>query len=465
MEQTTRRVDWGEVLGYGVGAVGLDLSYGLFNTFLMNYFTDVLLIDSVFIGIVAAFSRVWDGINDPMMGTIVDNTRSRHGKFRPWILMGTVLNAVVLALMFANPGFRIDSQNPSMALWIYASVCYVLWGMSYTLVDIPYWSMVPTFTSKPKERNIVASIPRLFSGGGQMLIVVLTVSMVKMLGDGTESSQMGFTRWAAICGGLMVIAALVTVFSTRKMPRIYPNTPKEKITLKRAFSVIKNNDQLLAFMCTAILFNTGWYLTTGLGIYYFKWVLGDADLMSKFGVAAGAGQALGLVLLPILSSRWGRKNVVKGAMCVTFFGYIAMFAAGQAMQNFTLFLVFGMIGCAGVGAMFVAQTAMLADVVDYEEYRSGERTDSVVFSMKSLLLKAAYAIQSLIIGVGLKVSQYNGELNAQADGTKTGISVMMFAIPPLFVLCSFLVFRAKYKLDGAKMDEVRAGNARKKDVT
>ncbi|MDR1409341.1 MAG: glycoside-pentoside-hexuronide (GPH):cation symporter [Oscillospiraceae bacterium] len=456
MDKTTQRIDWASVLGYGVGAVGLDLSYGLFNSFLMNYFTDVLLINSVFIGLVAAFARVWDGINDPMMGTIVDNTRSKQGKFRPWIMLGTILNAVVLVALFANPGFSVDSQNPSMELWVYASVCYVLWGMSYTVADIPYWSMVPTFTNDPKARNIVAAIPRLFSGAGQLLIVVLTVRMVKMLGDGTESSQTGFMRWAAICGAIMILASLVTVFATRKMPRVYPNAPKEKITLKRAFSVIKSNDQLLVFMLTAILFNTGWYLTNGLGIYYFKWVLGDSDKMSLFGIAAGAGQAIGLVLLPVFSRCFGRNNVVKGAMGATFVAYIAMFISGQALQNLTLFLVFGAIGCMGIGAMFVAQTAMLADVVDYGEYKNGERTESVVFSMKSLLLKAAYAIQSLIIGAGLKIAHYDGALAAQPSDAKLGISVMMFAIPPLFVLGSFLVFRAKYKLDGARMDEVRA---------
>jgi melibiose permease len=132
-----------------------------------------------------------------------------------------------------------------------------------------------------------------------------------------------------------------------------------------------------------------------------------------------------------------------------------MFISGQTLQSFTLFLIFGVVGCAGIGAMFVAQTAMLADVVDYGEAKTGARTDSVVFSMKSLLLKAAYAIQSLIIGAGLKLAQYDGELSAQSAGTKNGIAVMMFAIPPLFVLGSFIVFRAKYKLDGAKMDEVR----------
>jgi melibiose permease len=459
MEQGKKTLDWRAVVGYGVGAIGLDLSYGLFNSFLMNYFTDVLLISSVFMGIVAAAARIWDGVNDPMMGTIVDNTRGKQGKFRPWILLGTVLNAVVLVFLFANPGFAVSADSPDKRLWIYAAVMYVLWGMTYTITDIPYWSMVPTFTTDPKARNTVSAIPRLFSGAGQLLIVALTMPVVKALGDGTDTSQTGFTRWALICGLLMCIGSCVAVFATRKMPRNYPDAPKEKITLGKAFRVIKGNDQLLAFMCTAILFNTGWYLTNGLGVYYFKWLVGDTGKLSLFGMAAGAGQAVGLVLLPILSNKFGRGNVVKAFMGVTFFAYIAMFFAGGLAGNFVLFLVFGVLGCAGIGALFVAQTAMLSDVVDYGHYKTGERTDSVIFSMKSLLLKAAYAIQSVIIGVGLRLVHYDGALVAQPESAKMGILVMMFAIPPVFVLCAFLVFSKYYKLDAAKMTQVREGIA------
>ena len=136
-------------LGYGVGAVGLDLSYGMFYSFLAKYLTDVLGLSSSFLLILTPIARIWDGINDPMMGTIVDNTHTKMGKYRPWILRGSMLNAIVLVFLFSNP-----LKLTGVALCAYVAIAYVAWGMTNTMADIPYWSMVPSFTSDPKERNL-----------------------------------------------------------------------------------------------------------------------------------------------------------------------------------------------------------------------------------------------------------------------------------------------------------------------
>lgn len=445
-------------LGYGVGAIGMDLSYGLFNSFLTNYLNNVLLIAPFYVGVVAFCARIWDGINDPMMGTIVDNTHTRAGKFRPWILTGSLLNAVVLFFLFTNPGFSVSEGVVNIGLYVYVAVMYVLWGMSYTIVDIPYWSMVPVLTSDPEERNLAATFPRFFSGFGQIIIVVLTVPMVdKVLGKGNQPA--GYSRWAAICGVLLVLGCLVTFFTTKEKVQTKSEST-EKFSLKRAFLTIKNNDQLLIFILTAICFNTGWYLTNGLGIYYFESVLENRDLYSVFGAIGGVGQALGLILLPVLSKRFTRNRVIKGAMLLSIIGYLGMGLFGPVLNQFILFAIFGIVGCMGIGCMFVAETIMLADIVDYGEFKLGYRTDSIVFSMKSLLLKVAYSIQSLIIGAGLQLSHYNGALVekgiSQPSSAQNAICVMMFLIPPIFVLLSLFIFLKKYKLSKERMEEVTA---------
>ena len=455
MEKTKRTKEiLRKYLGYGVGAIGMDLSYGLFNSFLNNYLTDVLLINSAFVGVVAFCARIWDGINDPMMGTIVDNTRSRAGKFRPWILTGAILNAIVLVFLFTNPGFSVSGSEVNIGLYIYVAVMYVFWGMSYTIVDIPYWSMVPALTSDPQERNLAATFPRFFSGFGQIVIVVLTVPMVdNLLGRGSQ--PVGYSRWAAVCGVLLVLGCMVTFFTTKETVREQPGK-KESFTLARAFRTIKNNDQLLIFILTAILFNTGWYLTNGLGIYYFESVLEKRDLFSLFGIIGGVGQALGLILLPVLSKKFTRNRVIKGAMVLSIAGYLGMGLFGPVLNQFILFAVFGVLGCMGIGCMFVAETIMLADIVDYGEFKLGYRTDSIVFSMKSLLLKVAYSIQALIMNFGLQLSNYDGALVHQAAPAKNAICTMMFVIPPVFVLLSLIVFSRKYKLSKERMEEVTA---------
>ena len=147
-------------LGYGVGAIGLDLSYGMFYSFLSKYMTDVLKLNRYFLLLITPLARIWDGINDPMMGTLVDNTRTKMGKYRPWILIGSCCNAVVLFLLFTNPGMKAGG----IPIHIYIAVFYVLWGMTNTMADIPYWSMVPSFTSDPQERNLVSTLARTFLG-------------------------------------------------------------------------------------------------------------------------------------------------------------------------------------------------------------------------------------------------------------------------------------------------------------
>lgn len=436
-------------LGFGVGAVGLDLSYGLFNSFLTKYLTDVLLINAAFLLVVPVLARIWDGINDPMMGTVVDNTRSRLGKFRPWIMTGACLNAVVLTLLFTNPGFSVSSGTVNPGLYIYAGAMYVLWGMTNTMADIPYWSMIPALTSDPQERNIVSAVPRFFSGGGQLIVSVFTVQMVRLLGGGDKA--VGYSRWAMTAGVVLVVGALITVTTTREKGDA---PPKERFTLGTAFRTVRSNDQLLVFMLTALLFNTGWYITNAMGIYYFDCVAGNENLLSVFAAIGGVGQAAGLFALPILSKRFGRRSVVKGAMLFAVAGYAGMILFGPLLKVFALFAVFDFIGCVGVGCMFVAQTVMLADIVDYGEYSLGYRSESIVFSMKGLLQKTAYTVQALVIAAGLKISHYDGALSVQGAGAQNAITVMMLVIPPLFMLGAFAVYVRRYKLNGELLGKV-----------
>ena len=444
-----------EKLSYGVAGAGGDLSYGMTNAFFSNFLTDNMQIHPGYLSGMFLICSVWDGINDPMMGTLVDNTRTRIGRFRPWILTGGILNALVLVMMFSNPGLAAGS----VGAYVYATAAYLLWGMSYTIFDIPYWSFVPAMARDPKERNTIASIPRFFCGLGQAIVSLCTVSMVAKLGGGNE--LLGYRRWAMILAAAYILLVVITVTGVRER---YTPEKKESFTLGKAFRTIKSNDQLLFFMITAICFNTGWYLTNGLGVYYFKHVLGRYELYAVFAGIVGVGQMLGLVLFTVLSNRFSKRPVILGAMGITALGYLVMFLTrnyrGTPLGNmpilnepvdtgFIIFAVFAFLCCIGIGAMFVAETVMLADVVDYGEYKLGYRTDSIVFSMKSFLLKVAYSIQGLIMGIGLSLGKYNtADVSAQPDSAKNAISFMAFAIPVILIAISFLVFVRKYKLHG-----------------
>ena len=144
-----------EKLSYGIGAVGKDMVYMLTAAYVLYYFQDVMGISAIFTGMLLLVARVFDALNDPIMGVIVAKTKTKFGKFRPWLLIGTLLNAVVLYLMFAIP----DGLTGS-GLLAYASLSYILWGVTYTMMDIPYWSMIPAFTKDGKERESLSALGR-----------------------------------------------------------------------------------------------------------------------------------------------------------------------------------------------------------------------------------------------------------------------------------------------------------------
>ncbi|MBQ3523462.1 MAG: MFS transporter [Clostridia bacterium] len=441
-------------LGYGVGAIGLDLSYGMFYSYLSYYLSSVLGLQEGFLLLITPLARIWDGINDPMMGTIVDNTRTKHGKYRPWILIGALCNAVVLFLLFTSFGMS------GLPLYIYIGVMYIAWGMTNTMADIPYWSMVPSFTSEEKERNLVATIARTFSGIGQGIISILTPIICPLLSTGITDakgySASGFSRWAGICGVALVFFALICVLLTKETNVVYGE--KKKFSLKQIFTVIKNNDQLVVFIIFAMLSNAGWYLTSSTAVYYFTDTLGNSKLQSLFQTIGTVGSVLGLLVVPVLSKWFSKRTTYTISLSTAIVGYALMLITGPILKlNVVIMDVCYILASVGVSSMFVSQTIFLADIVDYGEYKNGERNESITFSMKGFLQKMAYTMQTIVLFGGLGLMNYNEQITANIglnDTTKTGIGIICFGVPMLFFLASLIVFRKKFKVYGELADKV-----------
>ena len=452
MEQKTT---WREKIFYGVGAVGLDLSYGMFYSFLSYYLSSVLGLKEAFLLLLTPIARIWDGINDPMMGTIVDNTRTKHGKYRPWILIGAASNGVVLFLLFTSFGMS------GLPLYIYIGVMYILWGMTNTMADIPYWSMVPSFTSDPKDRNMVSTVARTFSGLGQGIITVATPIILPMLSTGINKTDKGysadgFSRWAGILGILLVVFALICVLSTKEKNVVYGE--KKKFSFKKIFTVLKSNDQLIVFMLFAMLSNAGWYLTSGTAVYYFSDVLGQPKAQSLFQTIGAAGSVLGLAVIPVLSKWLNKKRIYQVSLVITIVGYALMYLFGPVLKITIALDIAYILSSTGIASMFVSQTIFLADIVDYGEYKNGERNESITFSMKGFLQKMAYTIQTIILFGGLGLVNYNEQITSATkqinDTTKTVIGFICFGAPAVLVLLSLIVFSTKYKLHGKLADDV-----------
>ena len=445
-----------EKIWYGTGAIGLDLSYGMFYSFLNKYLTDVLKLKANFLLILTPIARIWDGVNDPMMGTIVDNTHTKMGKYRPWILRGALMNAVVLALLFNNPGI------PTTGVWIYVyiAVLYIGWGMTNTLADIPYWSMVPSFTTDPKERSLIATIARTFSGLGQGIITIGAPLLMKYISATTspDGSKVWDTRSFSVISLLaaagLVFFACLSVFKTKET--VFTEA-KEKFSFKKIVNIAKHNDQLRVFMLFAMISNAGFYMISGVGVYFFDVCVGDASRQGLFNTFGAAGSILGLLVIPLGLKFTTRRRTYQFSLGLAAFGFIGMLLGAKVFDSLLLLNVFNLLAQIGTAAMFVSQTVFLADIVDYGEVKMGFRAESVTFSMKGFLQKMAYTLQTIILYAGMMVSGYDESLHgSNPAAVKTSFDLMMLVIPAVFMLLSLLIFTTRFKLHGKYMEDITA---------
>ena len=439
MEKVTAK----EKYSYGIGAIGKDMVYAVVATYLMIFFTDEVGISSVFVGSLFFFSRFWDAVNDPVMGLIVDNTKTKWGKFRPWILIGTLINAVVLVLLFLNPANFLQGKM----VYVYCSVAYILWGMTYTIMDIPYWSMVPSFTSDPEERDKIAVIPRIFATLGGSSVNTFGLMLIGILGVASKSQ--GYFRLGLLISIIFVITTLITVLNVKEK-NVVEN--KENIKLSEIVGILGKNDQLIVIIVSVIIFQASQALYSGFLVYFFTYGIKDLNLYATFVAIGTVTQVAALMLFPRISKAVGRKRVYTVACILTIVGFGGMFVV-SGMGNSILLCLAGIAYNIGVGLINGATTVMISNSVDYGEYKMGKRSESIIFSAQTFIVKFSTAFSGLIIGFGLKLIKYVPNAT-QTASTIFGMRAIMFLIPATLMVICAVIYSKYYKLHGKFYSDV-----------
>ncbi len=471
MELTTR-TGRGRKFGYGVGAVGKDMVYALVSGFILYFYNDVLGASGTFIGVMMMAARVFDAFNDPIMGVVVEKTRTRWGRFRPWIFTGTVTNALVLYAMFAVPK---GMEGSALLTWM--TVAYFLWGITYTLMDIPFWSMIPAITRPGKEREAMAVIGRTFAALGFAFPTIATMLVVVRVGSGERD---GFAFFAAAVAVFFVVAELVMVALVKEDIPAKANgaagteaaaaglsaavfAPERSPRISEMFRALLANDQAMVVVIGIVVFNASLYLTTQLAVYFFKYDMGNSDLVSLFGAVGGAGQILSMASLPLLRKKWSAKTILSGSISITILGYLLLFAMSLAgVRQIAALALCAFIIYIGFGLATVLTTVFLADSVDYGEYKTGRRDEAVIFSMQTFVVKLASAVSVLLAGVGLDVIGLDPAAATQTAGTLMGLRVLMMIVPIAGIAFALVFLRRRYRLDEAEL--ARIGAAIGKDV-
>ena len=427
---------------YGLGTVGRDMVYTMISMYLMFYLTDVLqLSDDVLwwvTGIILA-ARVFDAFNDPFMGVVVDNTHTKYGKFKPWICIGVVLVSILTVLLFTDFGLS------GTAFIVVFGIIYVAWGISYTMNDISYWSMLPTLSQDQREREQIGSVARICASIGLFAVVSLIVPVTEAIGAGVGSLQKGYFILAIILVCIMLVFQSITVFGVRE-PKP-ESQKKEHTSVKELVRIIFKNDQLLVTAVAMALFMIGYSTTTSFGLYYFKYVYGNEGMYSIFAVILGVSQIFALAIFPVLGARFPRKKLYAFATAMVVTGYLIFFFAPT---NTMLFIgMAGLILFIGQAFIQVMTLMFLTDSVEYGEWKFGKRNDSVTFSLQPFINKMGGAIASGVVGAIVIISGMS-QAQSAADMTASGVFILkmaMMVFPLICIVIGYLVYRAKYILD------------------
>ena len=442
-----------EKAAYGLGAVGKDMVYMLSASYILYYYQDILGVSAIAMGMILMAARVFDAFNDPIMGIVVAKTRTKWGKFRPWLLIGTLINAVILYLMFAAP----PALNGG-GLVAYAAITYVLWGVTYTMMDIPYWSMIPAFTEGGKEREGLSTLARSCAGVGSALITIITMKCVYLLGQGNERN--GFRMFALIIAVIFVIFISITCLSIKEKSTADVDSP----SIRQMFSALLHNDQAMAIVITIVLINCSIYITSNLVIYFFKYDFGGAnwyDSFTLFNMFGGAIQILSMmVFFPVIRKWLSAMQVFVTSIGMAAAGYgILLALMFTNMTNIYLLFIPAFLIFAAFGFQTVLTTVFLANTVDYGELKNGRRDESVIFSMQTFVVKLASGVAALIASICLavcKLSDDTSQVVEAAQESVLGLRFTMTVIPIIGLVATFFIFRKRYILTEEKVEEIAA---------
>ena len=455
--QTTQPISAKTRWIFAFAGLGKDAMFAM-STIMLFYFNAFLGISSAFLGTMMMLARIWDAVNDPIMGGIVSNTKSRYGKFRPWIFIGSLLNGIILVVLFSNPSLGTNTVQ----MMAFVTVFYVLWGMSYTLMDIPFWSMIPALSQSQKDREKITVLTRLFTSIGFFIIAAGYLKLATLLGGGESEPQriQGFFILSIAVAVIFVLSELFMVVNVKETVVV---KDEDTITLKKMFQLLKQNDQLLVVMGVVLIANFTLYVTSGMAIYFITYDIGNESLFVVFIGLGGVLQVIGSLLFPVLKTKLNRKGIFNVAMGLQLTGFaLLLFNAFVLANTVALLFAFGALIFIGQGFQMVLQTVLLSDTVEYGEYLTHQRSEALAFSVQTFIVKLAMGLSLGVIGIGLALFQFttpteiNGEIITlpQEPITLIGMRLLMFLVPMIGLSLSLWLFNKKHTLNETRYEEI-----------
>jgi len=450
-----------DILNFSLGDLGINLNFQLLSFWLMYFYTDVFGINVLHVGGILLVSRLWDAINDPMMGFIADRTRNKIGTYKPFIYWGAIpLNLILIAC------FSMPELSDTMKV-VYCYFAYIMHGMIFTAVGTSYSAMGTIVTQDQQERakistmrmffavvvviTIVGSYVRPFVMGEPIILEFIGKELLTLQGPSFKDEAQGWFYTSVIFGIISTVILFYTALTTKE--RV--SEPVKKYELKDLKNIIFKNDALMILSVSMFLNTAIWVIQNAVSGYYFKYVVGTESLLTVFFQWMLPANIIGVVLTPILTAKFGKKNIfILGSLIVFFANFGRHFIPIPTTEVYTLFIGLSMVGSASMMFCSICQWGMVPDTIEYGHWKTGIRAEGLPLTFFTFMQKAAMAFGAGVASLVLWLTGFvaNTELSESA---LSGIKLLYNIFPGLFSL-SCLIALLYYKLGKEKYDQVLA---------
>ncbi|MBQ1506344.1 MAG: MFS transporter [Erysipelotrichales bacterium] len=434
-----------EKVGYAFGGIGHNLIYALFSGYLLIFYTDIFQLSGKFTAMLFLIARIFDAINDPIMGMIADKTNSKFGRYKVWLLRAAPVIAGSLILCFFVPNMDQKLQ------YIYVYVTYILLGMSFTAADIPYWTLPSVMTEDANERTSIFSIG---SVAGSLASGIGAVA-VPMIVSNAGSHAQGYLLAAIIFAVVGIIGYTVCAFTAKE--RIV--TDREKVSFGEMIGLLVKNKPLLIIMAASLCGNMAFQIKIANNTYYGTYALGNYDYVTVLSGMLLVGMLAGTVIVPVLVKKFGSKVAMLSALGYGIVISVIYYLTGY--QNRILVFIFSALSAITIGMFTVLVNAMTADTIDYAEWKYGTRAEGIITSTRTFITKLATAIAGSVAAYALDIIHYVPNVE-QTDSVKQAFHSFMSIFPAGFYVLGFLILLT-YPLTKNRFAEIQAELAERRN--
>lgn len=441
-----KRASKAAVICYGFGDLASQFVWTYVGSYLTIFYTDIVGLAPLVVSAIMIIARIWDAVNDPMMGAIAERSHSRWGRFRPWIAFGCPFLAIFGVLTFTNP-----FGGGSAAGALYAAITYIIAGMLYTLTNIPYASLSGVMTEDAQQRNKINTSRNIGMNAGMVIVNACSASLMLFFSgkDAEVANGTGYMMTALVYGIISIPLFLIVFFTARE--NVGPSGAKKKFSFKETFGNLVKNKYLMIVTLIMAIQMTAFMGRIAVCSYYVIYCLGSFTLISVIMTIPSIGGIIGSLFVPAAAKKFGKRNVLMGSMIVQGIGLLIMYFA--PFDNLALVIV----GCCIFGLFnvgFPMTLSMVADSVDYMEYKTGIRTDGTAYATYGLATKLGNAVGGSV-GV-LLMSAFGYVANAeQTEAAKNGINTVVNLIPAIlfFIAAACCLL---WKMTDKDADDIRA---------